>query len=117
MKLEERAVQFWSVLVLAARSQQLLSYTNLSELTGIPREALGTFLGPIAAYCDLHKVPQITSIVVSHETGLPGEFYPNPVQQVSQDQARSFVYDWLAHNRQHKPSSDSFKIQAKSAQS
>jgi hypothetical protein len=103
-------MQFWSVLVLAARNQQLLSYTTLEELTGIPRQAMGSFLGPIAAYCERQKLPQITSIVVSQETGVPGEFYPGA--NAATDQVRSFVYDWLSHNRKFKPSPEIFTGQS-----
>ena len=43
----QRAAQLWSLLVLAAQYQVLLSYSMIEHLTGIPRVAVGMLLGPI----------------------------------------------------------------------
>jgi hypothetical protein len=106
VKIEERAMQLWSVLVLAARSQQLLGYATLADLTNLPNQ-MGNFLGPVAAYCIKNDLPQITSIVVSQETGKPGTYYPG--KDAIADQWKSFVFDWMEHIRKCKPTSDSFK--------
>jgi hypothetical protein len=67
---------------------------------------MGNFLKPVAEYCDRHGLPQITSLVVSQETGTPGEYYPG--SDAARDQAKSFVYDWMSHIRKNKVSPDSF---------
>jgi len=106
MKIEERAMQLWSVLVLSACNQRLLGYKTLAELTNLPNQ-MGNFLKPVAHYCDKHGVPQITSIVVSHETGTPGEFYPGT--DVFKDQSKTFAFDWMGFIQKNKPTPDSFK--------
>jgi hypothetical protein len=107
VNVEDRAMQFWSVLVLAARNQRLLSYTDMEALTGIPRQAMGTFLGPVASYCIHENLPQLTSIVVGVETGRPGDFYPGS-DDVHADQARAFVFDWFAYSKEHRPNPEIF---------
>ena len=51
MSLEIRAAQIWSVLVLAARNRQILTYGLLGKIIGAPPAALGKWLEPIQAYC------------------------------------------------------------------
>ena len=46
----ERASQLWPLLALAATNRQILTYSQVSRLTGIPPPALGGFLDPIAKY-------------------------------------------------------------------
>jgi hypothetical protein len=77
----------------------------LADLTNLPNQ-MGNFLKPVADYCTRHGLPQITSIVVSQDTGTPGEYYPGP--NAVTDQAKSFVYDWLGHIRKTKVSPESF---------
>lgn len=72
MKAQQRAMQFWSVLVVAARTQHLLSYKSVEQITGLPQRAQADFLGRVAWYCKRNKLPPLTTIVVSHRTGLPG---------------------------------------------
>jgi hypothetical protein len=40
MKAEERAAQIWSVLALAARNPQTLTYPMLGDLIGVPPSGL-----------------------------------------------------------------------------
>lgn len=106
VKLEERALQLWSVLVFAAMNQKLVGYAMLADLTNLPNQ-MGSFLAPVADYCNKNNLPQITSIVISQETGTPGTFYPG--KDASADQSKSFVFDWMGHIKKCKPTSDSFK--------
>jgi hypothetical protein len=92
MTRNERAVQVWSLLVFAARTQQLLSYSLVARLTGIDTRGLGKTLGPIQAYCKRHNLPPLTSIVVKEDTGLPGTGFTESAEGA---QARVFVFDWL----------------------
>jgi hypothetical protein len=79
MTQNERALQLWPILAYAAHNRQLLNYKILSQSTGIPKPALGKFLDIIAKYCNKHNIPPLTAIVVSSQTGKPGEgfYYKN----------------------------------------
>jgi hypothetical protein len=96
MSRTQRAMQLWSVLVLAARNQQVLSYSMVEKLTGLPKWTQADFLGVVAAYCIVNKLPPLTVLVVNEETGLPGGKFPGPAD-IFGGQARVFVYDWFAH--------------------
>jgi hypothetical protein len=93
MKINERAVQLWSVLVFAARMQKILSYSMVQELTGIFTPAIGKVLEPIQSYCKREKLPPLTVLVINEETGLPGVGFTE-AQDIFSAQARVFVYDW-----------------------
>jgi hypothetical protein len=107
MTQSEQAVLIWPVLALAARTQQILSYSDLQGLTGIARQGLGTPLGLIHAYCKRREFPLLNSIVVNRETGRPGEGFPEnmPPVEVMVEQARVFVFDWSSRD---KPRSSDF---------
>lgn len=105
-------MQLWSVLVLAARNQQLVGYAMLAELTNLPNQ-MGNFLKPVAEYCVRQNLPQITSIVLSQETGAPGAYYPGT--DSARDQAKSFVYDWLAYIKKNKVTPESFSPEGTAA--
>ena len=47
MRASERAAQIWSVLALAARNRQVLTYPIVSKLIGVPYAGLGQLLEPI----------------------------------------------------------------------
>jgi hypothetical protein len=96
MTTNERAAQLWSVLVLAARTQQILSYAMVDNLTGIPKQGVGKILAPVQSYCKKNKLPPLTSIVVSEADGLPSEGFTE-AKDIFGAQARVFVYDWFNH--------------------
>jgi len=97
----DRAAQLWSLLVLAARNQQVLSYVNLQQLTGIPQQSISKLLVPVQDYCERHKLPPLTSIVVNEPTGMPCQSLMDE-KEIFGAQARVFVYDWL-HLRAPSP--------------
>jgi len=98
MKSDERAAQLWSLLVLAARSQQILSYSMVEHLTGLPRVGMGRRLSPIQDYCATKHLPPLTCIVVNEQTGLPGEGFSGArIEDLFREQARVFVFDWFSH--------------------
>jgi hypothetical protein len=106
MTQNERAAQLWSILVLAARNQQILSYAMVEKLTGLDRRGVGDCLGPVQAYCKRYDLPPLTSIVVKQETGLPGiGFTAATTADVLPAQGRVFVYDWLSRGA---PSAEDF---------
>lgn len=97
MTAPQRALQIWSVLVLAAMKQSILSYSKLSGLTGLPAQSLGSLLGRVAWFCERKHFPPLTVIVVNGPTGRPGDEYPgsdDPLKILS-DQNRVFVFDWV----------------------
>ena len=106
MTKHDRAAQYWSLLVLAARTQHVLSYDLMGRLTGIPRQGVGAFLGPIQEYCKRKDLPPLTSLVVNEKTGLPSEGFTE-ARDIFGAQARVFVYDWLGHGA---PSPEDFKF-------
>jgi putative restriction endonuclease len=91
----QRAFQIWSVLALAARNRQVLTYDLLSHLIGVPRMGLGQMLEPIQSYCILNRLPALTSLVVSEESGVPGQGFIAS-HDVPREQVRVFNHDWLA---------------------
>ena len=94
MKREERAQQLWSILVLAARSRQVLTYEMVAQACGMPAPALGDVLRPIQQYCEEEGLPPLTSLVVSKSTGLPGEGFL-AAANVPKAQSQTFAKDWL----------------------
>jgi hypothetical protein len=103
MKQFQRAAQLWSLLVLAARNQQILSYTAVEHLTGMDKRGIGKYgLGPIFWYCRAHKLPWLTVLVVEEGTGLPGKGFMGEAKKefgddanIFQLQSRVFAYDWF----------------------
>jgi hypothetical protein len=101
MKRHERAAQLWSLLVFAARMQQVLSYSTIEKMTGLPKQGMGKFLSLIQRYCEHHKLPLLNALAVNQQEGLPGEGYHgdfSEIVKIFQEQSKVFVYDWLKDN-------------------
>ena len=96
MRTHERAAQIWSVLALAARNRQVLSYGLVSKLIGVPQAGLGQLLEPIQSYCLLHNLPPLTILVVSEQTGMPGAGFI-AANDIPSTQQQVFAFDWLGH--------------------
>jgi hypothetical protein len=116
MNKSQRAAQLWSLLVFAARNQQLLSYSAVEHLTGIPKVGVGGLLGSISHYCKNRKLPWLTSLVVNEETGLPGEGLMESAKREYGDkvdfhamQSRVFIFDWF---KDPAPSTEDFDAAA-----
>ena len=92
---QDRTAQVWSLLVLAAHNQKILSYDNVQKLTGIPQQGVTKFLVTIQAYCEHHRLPPLTSICVNELTGMPSESLME-AKEIFGAQARVFVFDWFA---------------------
>ena len=103
MTVEQQAQQFWSILVFAAREQKVVSYSMLSHITGCPEPA--PVLYCIHCYCRQHQLPPLNIIVVDSTTGRPGDEIPRDLRDLSAQQSRVFVHDWLQHLA---PSADVF---------
>ena len=94
MKKEQRAAQIWPILTLCASQRQTLSYDLLGRPIGVSRPGLGQLLEPIQSFCILQRLPALTVLVVSENSGLPGEgFIAAP--DVPAEQAAVFKWPWL----------------------
>src|SRR5215211_942500 len=94
MKMSERAHQIWPVLAWAAQNRQVITYSILGKLIGVPQYALGQLLEPIQSYCLLKGLPPLTILVVAQETGMPGLGFI-AAQDISKTQVKVFDRDWL----------------------
>lgn len=93
----ERAQQLWSLLTLAATNRQVLTYDIVARLTGVVRPSIGDFLRPIQQYCTENGLPPLTALVLSEQTGLPGEGFI-AAADVPAAQMRVFQHSWLDSN-------------------
>jgi hypothetical protein len=105
MTVNERAMQIWPVLLLAARNRQSLTYEILGQLVGVPAQGLGQCLEPIQAYCKARGLPALTSVVVQKDSGLPGIGF-TAAADVPGAHAHVFNFDWTA---ERCPSVDSLQ--------
>jgi hypothetical protein len=96
MRTHERASQIWTALGLAATNRQVLTYTLLARLVGVPQAALGKLLEPIQSYCLLRKLPPLTILVVSSKSGLPGSGFI-AAADIPKYQQLVFSFNWLKH--------------------
>jgi putative restriction endonuclease len=94
MTQHERAVQLWSILVLAARNRQILTYDLVSQLSGLPRHTIGQRLAPVQDYCVACKLPPLTVLVVSEDTGMPGDGFI-AAADIPAAQAKVFSHNWF----------------------
>jgi hypothetical protein len=94
MNNSQRALQLWSLLVLAAKTQTVLDYGTVARMTGLANEHPHP-LGHIAFYCMKNRMPLLSVLEVSQKTGNPSaDFYDG--MDIAAEQRRCFVHDWLA---------------------
>ena len=105
MNRAERAQQLWSLLALAATSRQVLTYDMVARLTGVVRPSIGDFLRPIQQYCAEQGLPPLTALIVSEQSGEPGEGFTGAAA-VPAAQMRVFRHPWLESNA---PSAEQFE--------
>ena len=98
----QRAIQLWSLLVLAARTHTVLSYTMVHQMTGLAKLHPDP-LGRILYYCVKNELPLLSSLDISQETGQPSfeEVYKHV--DIEAEHRRCFVYDWLEKDGQRVP--------------
>ena len=94
MTREERAQQLWSLLVLAARNRQVLTYEIVAQACGVPAPSIGDFLRPIQQLCVDSNWPPLTSIIVQKESGIPGTGFIG-ASDVPRAQMSVFAKNWL----------------------
>lgn len=94
MTREERAQQLWSILVLAARNRQILTYEMIGQACGVPAPSIGDFLRPIQQYCSERQLPPLTSLIVQKNTGIPGDGFI-AAENVPIAHMQTFSKNWL----------------------
>ena len=95
MTREQRAQQLWSILVLAATNRQTLTYSIVESLTGLHRAGIGDSLRPVQQYCAEQKLPPLTCLVVSQESGLPGDGCLTSPAELPSALIRVFAHSWI----------------------
>ena len=96
----EQAVLLWPLLALAARTQQILSYAAVEGYTGIARHELNRALGLIHDYCHRCGWPLLNTLVVSQQSGMPGEGSGGlSPSETKVEQGRVFLFDWSGHDK------------------
>jgi hypothetical protein len=97
-----RAAQLWSILVFAARHQEIITYSTIERLTGLPRNGLGTYLDLISDYCKQKDYPELWALAVN-ESGFPGSEGMKPGKQIKNicQQRRVFAFNWFSHDCPH----------------
>lgn len=93
MSNEQRALQLWSVLALAAWTRTVLTYEEVANLTGLPNDC-GNVLGHIHYYCVQNGLPLLPTLVISKHTGKPSTSQYNNVE-LTVEHRRCFAHDWM----------------------
>jgi hypothetical protein len=96
MTVPQRAVQLWPLLAWAARNRQILTYSIVAKLIGVPTVGLGQLLEPIQSYCLKRNLKPLTILVVQQDTGVPGTGFV-AAQDIARVQGEVFQYDWVSH--------------------
>lgn len=105
LNIYQRAAQFWAVLAYAATNRQIILYSMLGKLVGMPTNALGGMLEPIQTFCQKKKLPPLTVLVVQQKSGLPGIGFI-AAKDIAKAQADVFNFDWIKFGA---PSPDNIK--------
>lgn len=89
-------MQIWQILIGAAHNRQTLTYGQVAERLELAGAGiLSPFLGCIMKYCDEHKLPPLTCLVVNQETGVPGDGLTT-IENLPQDRERVYRENWFA---------------------
>jgi putative restriction endonuclease len=90
------SLRAYLALIGLARTRSTITYTDLSQL--IHRggaHMMGPALEPLKDWCKARALPPLTVLVVSKETGLPGEGVE--VADIPRQTMEVFKHDWLSH--------------------
>lgn len=90
----QRALQLWSLLAFAAMKGTVLTYEEVSHLTGLPNTS-GHALGHLYYYCVKHDLPLLSALVVKKGTGKPHPHAPYDSMDIPAEHRRCFAHDWL----------------------
>jgi hypothetical protein len=90
-----RALQCYLILIGYAQRRQSITYLDLANQLGFDRAGMmGSFLGPIMAYCEREDVPALASIVVNKETGRAGIGFNTQGKDTAELQNEVFNFPW-----------------------
>ena len=92
---EERALQIWQILISKADNSQTITYADLGRKMGFREPAVvrqGLLL-PVARYCEINNLPDLTILVVGEHTGVPGREVPEGFDPNTERQ-RVFRESW-----------------------
>lgn len=95
MTREQRAQQLWSILSLTATHRQMLTYSIVESITGLHRAGIGDALRPVQQYCSEQGLPPLTCLVVSQDSGLPGDGCLTSPAALPGALLRVFSHTWL----------------------
>lgn len=91
-----RALQCWQILISKASTKSIITYGELADTIGF--EGAGVFrdiLGHIYYYCQHNELPPLTSIVVKHDIGLPGDGFLEEGMELEEIPAKQMkVFDY-----------------------
>ncbi|MBW1616269.1 MAG: hypothetical protein JRJ49_07015 [Deltaproteobacteria bacterium] len=94
----QRAMQIWTLLVLAAKEGKIYTYSDISDIlkSGIPL-GVAKYLNSIRSYCDEKGYPPLDVLVIQKKADRPGNKY-QPRKTVAQDRADVYAYKhkWFA---------------------
>ena len=91
---KSRAAQIWLILISKANNRQTITYTNLGKYLG-PKygpNVLPQILFHVEKYCQDNKLPILTSLVVSDQTGVPTKVL---VSDHNLEMEKVFKHDWF----------------------
>lgn len=91
---EARAQQIYQILLSAAHNRQIISYKILAKIVGFGGSGVfGDMLGCIAYWCEQHKLPPLTSLVVNEKTGLSGDGIP--IKKAHTYREKVYAFKWF----------------------
>ena len=93
MKIEERAIQVYQLLIAAADHRHNLTYETVEKKTGFHRVGIGKVLDIILEHCQKNGYPALPVLVVQKESGRPGPGF-NLEVDIDQEQERVFAFEW-----------------------
>jgi hypothetical protein len=93
-----RAVQIWQILISKAHNHQILSYNELGKLLrykGYSFGELRLIFDKIDIFCNQNRLPHLTCLVLTKETGLPSIDSNWSAAKLNKERAEVFEYDWF----------------------
>ncbi len=95
-------MQIWQILIGKAHGRQTVTYEILATLLGFKGAGtMNDMLGHVGAYCALHDLPLLNTLVVNKDSGVPsgGTFGRDP----NVERERVFRSEWF---RVYPPTTD-----------
>ena len=86
----------WQVLISCAANRQTIQYGQIAKKIGLRRGGFltGPYLDDVADYCQSKRLPELTTLAVNKETGMPTKARVEP-EEVAEERERVFRTEWL----------------------